>query len=104
MEDVLANLGVLPDLIRVRDSKNIRAGKGKRRGRKTKQAVGPLIVVAENKGIAKAANNIPGVTVATVKSLNTEQLAPGTHAGRLTLWTDSAIEQLTKLYSKGESV
>ena len=103
VEEALANLGVLPDITRVRESKNIRAGKGKRRGRRTKQAVGPLIVIAENKGIAKAANNIPGVTVATVKSLNAEQLAPGTHPGRLTLWTDTALEQLTKLYSKGES-
>ncbi len=102
VEEALTHLGVLPDINRVRESRNIRAGKGKRRGRKTKQAVGPLIVIAQNKGITEAANNLPGVTVTTIKNLNTEQLAPGTHPGRLTLWTNSAIEQLTKLYSKGE--
>jgi large subunit ribosomal protein L4e len=98
VEEALTNLGVLSDLDRVKASRNIRAGKGKRRGRKIKQAVGPLIVVAENKGLAKAASNLPGVDVAIVKNLNAEMLAPGTHAGRLTLWSNTAIEQLDKLY------
>jgi len=30
-------------------------------------------------------------------------LAPGTHPGRLTLWTSGAIERLDKLYGEGES-
>jgi large subunit ribosomal protein L4e len=67
-----------------------------------KQAVGPLIVVAENKGLFEAAGNLPGVDIVSVKNLNAELLAPGTHPGRLTLWTCSAIEQLEKLYSQGE--
>jgi large subunit ribosomal protein L4e len=67
-----------------------------------KQAVGPLIVVAENKGIIKAGNNIPGVDVTTVNNLNTEILAPGTHSGRLTLWSSSAIERLNKSFSGGK--
>jgi large subunit ribosomal protein L4e len=103
VEAVLANLGLLPDICRVRESRKIRAGKGKHRGRKMKQAVGPLIVVAEDKGIADAAGNLPGVDVVAVKDLNAELLAPGTHPGRLTLWTNSALEQLAKLYEKGES-
>ncbi|MCJ7560718.1 50S ribosomal protein L4, partial [Candidatus Bathyarchaeota archaeon] len=81
--------------------RKIRAGKGKRRGRKMKQAVGPLIVVVENKGLADAASNIPGVDIVTVNNLNTEMLAPGTHPGRLTLWTNGAIERLDKLYGEG---
>ncbi|MDX1813915.1 MAG: 50S ribosomal protein L4, partial [Candidatus Bathyarchaeia archaeon] len=97
------NLGVLSDLYRVKGSRKIRAGKGKRRGRKMKQGVGPLIVVAENRGIFNAASNLPGVDVSTVKNLNTEMLAPGTHPGRLTLWTNGAIEQLDKLYSGGKA-
>jgi large subunit ribosomal protein L4e len=59
--------------------------------------------VAENKGLADAANNIPGVDVVTVKNLNAELLAPGAHPGRLTLWTNGALEQLDKLYRKGET-
>ena len=103
VEEAFKILGVLSDINRVKASRNIRAGKGKRRGRRIKQALGPLIVVAENKGLAKAASNLPGVDVEVVKNLNAEMLAPGTHAGRLTLWSKNAIEQLDKLYGgKGE--
>ncbi len=103
VEEALTHLGVLTDVCRVRESRGVRAGKGKHRGRKMKQAVGPLIVVAENKGLVAAANNLPGVDIVLVKNLNAELLAPGTHAGRLTLWTNGAIEQLGKLYGEGEN-
>ncbi|MBS7659310.1 MAG: 50S ribosomal protein L4 [Candidatus Bathyarchaeia archaeon] len=98
VEAVLTKLGVLGDLYRVRESVNIRAGRGKMRGRRIKQAVGPLIVISEDRGIVKAAENIPGVDVVPVTSLNAELLAPGTHPGRLTIWTKGAIEALSKLY------
>jgi large subunit ribosomal protein L4e len=91
---------MLSDIYRVRDSRSIRAGKGKHRGRKMKQAIGPLIVVVENKTLANAASNLPGVDITTVRNLNPELLAPGTHPGRLTLWTNGAIEQLEKLYGE----
>ena len=98
VETVLNNLGLSSELTRVKKSRKIRAGKGKRRGRKMKQAVGPLIVVAANKGISKAAVNIPGVDVVEIKNLNTEMLAPGTHPGRLTLWSIGAFTLLDKIY------
>jgi large subunit ribosomal protein L4e len=103
VEETLTTLGVLGDIVRVRDSRKIRAGKGKRRGRKMKQAVGPLIVVVDSKGLVNAASNLPGVDVTTVSSINTEMLAPGTHPGRLTIWTNGAIEKLDILYGKGVS-
>lgn len=65
-----------------------------------KQAIGPLIVVVENKTLSNAASNLPGVDITTVRNLNPELLAPGTHPGRLTLWTNGAIEQLEKLYGE----
>lgn len=94
VEQALIHLGVLSDIYRVKESRKIRAGKGKKRGRKMKKAVGPLLVVSENRGIAKAARNIPGVDVATLKDLNVELLAPGAHPGRLTIWASGAIEEL----------
>ena len=100
VEDTFMSLGFDEDLTRVKDSRNIRAGKGKRRGRKMKQAVGPLIVVVEGKSLVNAASNLPGVEVTTVANLNTEMLAPGTHPGRLTIWTNGAIEKLTALYGE----
>jgi large subunit ribosomal protein L4e len=101
VEAALTSLGVTEDLTRVRDSRSIRAGKGKRRGRKMKQAVGPLIVVVNGKSlVVNAASNLPGVEVTTVTNLNTEMLAPGTHPGRLTVWTNGAIEKLNTLYGE----
>jgi large subunit ribosomal protein L4e len=102
VEEALVHLGVFSDIYRVKESRKIRAGKGKNRGRKIKQAVGPLIVVTENKGIMEAARNIPGVNVVAVNSLNAEILAPGTHPGRLTIWTSSAVKRLNELYGSGE--
>jgi len=98
VREALIRLGVWSDVYRVRESGNIRAGKGKSRGRRKKRAVGPLIVIAENEGVVEAARNIPGVDIATVNSLNVELLAPGTHLGRLTLWTNSAFEEVDKLF------
>ncbi len=97
VKSVLLNLGLWPDVYRVRDSIKVRAGKGKMRGRKKKMGVGPLIVVSENNGIMEAAKNIPGVEVSKVEDLNVELLAPGAHLGRLTLWSSSSIEKLRKL-------
>jgi len=100
VEEAFTSLGIADDIVRVRESRNIRAGKGKRRGRRIKQAVGPLIVVVDGKSLVDAASNIPGVEVTTVTNLNTEMLAPGTHPGRLTVWTNGAIEKLTTLYGE----
>jgi len=101
VKKALLKLGVWPDIIRVKESLKERAGKGKTRGRRMKHAVGPLLVVAENSGIAQAARNILGVDVSTVNNLNAELLAPGTHPGRLTIWSKSAFEKLDTLFSEG---
>jgi len=98
IEEVFLKLGIWPDIFRVQESQKIRAGKGKGRGRRKKQAKGPLIVIAENGGITRAVRNIPGAQVVQVNNLNVELLAPGTHAGRLTIWTYSAIQKLDSLF------
>jgi len=100
-EKAFIKLGVWPDIYRVKESFKERAGRGKTRGRRTKHAVGPLLVIADNKGIAQAARNLPGVDVSTVNNLNAELLAPGTHPGRLTIWTKSAFEKLVEIFAKG---
>ena len=98
MEEALINLGVWQDIFRVKESRKVRAGKGKMRGRKMKQAVGPLLVITKNEGVAEAARNLPGIEVASVENLNAELLAPGTHPGRLTVWTSSALEKVEKVF------
>ncbi|MBI5872234.1 50S ribosomal protein L4 [archaeon] len=86
-------IGLVKELERL-NKRKIRAGRGKMRGRKYKRKVGPLIIVADDKGVSKAVSNLSGVDVATIKSLSTVHLAPGTDAGRLTIWSKSAIEKL----------
>ncbi|MHA1302402.1 MAG: 50S ribosomal protein L4 [Candidatus Heimdallarchaeaceae archaeon] len=96
---LLQNLGVAPDLERVKKGRKIRPGRGKMRGRRYKTPVGPLIVVGDEESLLlKAAKNILGVDVKAVNRLNTELLAPGTDPGRLTIWTEKAITALSEKY------
>jgi len=90
---VLKALGLGADLERCAVVK-VRNGRGKTRGRKYKRRVGPLIVISSEKGLELAARNIPGVEVVAVDDISIELLAPGANAGRLTVWTKSAIESL----------
>jgi large subunit ribosomal protein L4e len=101
VKEVLENLGVWSDIIRVKNGRKVRGGNARRRGRKYRRPVGPLIVIAEDGGIRQAARNIPGVNVVYVSKLNAEALAPGTQPGRLTIWTKSAMETLAKGLSEG---
>ncbi len=87
----LIALGLSADLERAKDSRAIRAGRGKTRGRKYKQAKSVLIVTAD-KFLAGA--NLAGVDCVPVTSLNANILAPGTDAGRLTVWTEAAVKKL----------
>ena len=100
LRDVLKALKLEKELERIIEGRRIRAGKGKRRGRRIKQAKGPLFIVNEDRGIVKAASNLPGVDVATTKNLNVELLAPGTHLGRLTIWSESAFKEVGGLLTK----
>ena len=96
--EIFQNLGVYDDITRAKEGKRIRAGRGKTRGRKYKKVKGPLLVVGEDNGIKLGARNHAGVDVATVENLNAELLAPGTHPGRLTIFTKSAVEKLGGLF------
>jgi len=90
VSNLLKSLGLEEELRRC-SVKKIRAGKGKRRGRRYKKRVGPLIVVANDRGIGKAAENIPGVEVVEARNLSVLHLAPGATPGRLTIFTKTAL-------------
>ncbi|MDY6776915.1 MAG: 50S ribosomal protein L4 [Candidatus Nanohaloarchaea archaeon] len=90
---LLEELGLEDELERVEEREE-RSGKGKNRGRRKREKTGPLLVVGEDGGVSRAARNIPGVEVARVEELNAEVLAPGTEPGRLTVWTENAVEKL----------
>ncbi|KXS41073.1 MAG: LSU ribosomal protein L4P, partial [Methanolobus sp. T82-4] len=90
--------GVYDDVLRAKDGRNVRAGRGKLRGRRFKNRKSVLIVAARDSALFRSARNLAGVDVISVDSLNTEILAPGTHAGRLTVWTESAIAALEGMF------
>ena len=93
LKEFLEKIGLKEELERCKEKK-IRAGKGKRRGRRYKRRVGPLIVISEDRGIEEAADNLPGVDVVKLKDLSVLHLAPGAKPGRLTIWSKSAFEKL----------
>ena len=92
--DFLEAIGAYADIERAEDGKSVRAGQGKLRGRKYREPSSVLFVTSSETGPSKAARNLAGVDVATAREVNAEDLAPGTHAGRLTVWTESAIEEV----------
>lgn len=94
LESFLATLGLTEELKRIYGGVKRRSGKARMRGRTTRKKVGPLIVVSNDRGVGRAASAIPGVEVATVDDLSVLPLAPGGVAGRLTLWTQAAVEVL----------
>jgi large subunit ribosomal protein L4e len=93
----LEKLGLKEEMERASEKK-VRAGKGKARGRKYKKKKSVLFVVSEDKGISKAVKNIPGSDFALVKNLDAELLAPGTHPGRLVIWSETAIRTIGEIY------
>ena len=95
--DILQKLQLTQELERTA-TRTIRAGKGKMRGRKYRTKKGALIVTSDNAPILKAATNIRGIETSIARNLNTKLLAPGGDAGRLTIYTESAIAQLGKLF------
>lgn len=88
------NIGVYEDIERAKNGKKIRSGRGKTRGRRYKNKKSILLITSGECSVFKAAKNIPGVDICSIYNLSTELLAPGTHAGRLSIWTESAIEKL----------
>ncbi|WP_338739272.1 50S ribosomal protein L4 [Haloplanus salilacus] len=90
--DLLESLGVHADVERADEGRSVKAGQGKARGRKYREPSSILFVTSEEP--SKAARNLAGADVTTAAEVNAEELAPGTDAGRLTLWTESAVAEV----------
>jgi large subunit ribosomal protein L4e len=98
---LLETLGAGPDLEKVKNSRKLRAGKGKLRGRRHQQRRGPLVVYEpekDGKELVQAFRNIPGVETCPVYALNLLQLAPGGHLGRFVIWSSAAFAALDTIY------
>ena len=89
---VLEAPGVDADVERADEGRSVRSGRGTSRGRKYRQPKSLLVVTSEEP--SRAARNLAGVDVTTAGEVNAEDLAPGAHPGRLTLWTESAVAEV----------
>ncbi|MGQ0796527.1 MAG: 50S ribosomal protein L4 [Methanobacteriota archaeon] len=92
--EMLAKLGLLADVERAKEGRHVRAGRGKMRGRRYRTPSSLLVVVKEPSKVRRAFGNLPGVEVVGPAGLNAEILAPGGHAGRLTVFSEGALEVL----------
>lgn len=95
--EMLITLGFKDELDRT-EAKTHRAGLGKNRARPYKVKKSVLFVVSEKCALHKSAANISGVEIVTPDHLNAKLLAPGTHAGRLTLYTEGAIDKIATMF------
>ena len=95
--DIFKALKLDKDLERVRRRIKRRSGTPRMRGRTKRVGKSVLIVVRDATNVRKAAGAIPGVDVTTIDRLSVMQLAPGSTAGRLTLWSKGAIEGLDRV-------
>jgi large subunit ribosomal protein L4e len=95
---LLKGINAFADVEKVKDSHQLRRGKGKMRNRRYVQRRGPLVIYNQKGTINTAFRNLPGVELVSVTRLNLLQLAPGGHLGRFCIWTRDAFERLDALY------
>jgi large subunit ribosomal protein L4e len=91
---ILNRLGLLGDVERSKEGRHVRAGRGKMRGRRYRQPRSLLVVVKETEKVRRLFGNLSGVEVVTPAALNAEVLAPGGDPGRLTVFSEGALEVL----------
>jgi large subunit ribosomal protein L4e len=97
--DLLESIGLSDNVEKAKDNKSYRAGKGKMRGRRYKRRKSVLFVLGDSKNY-KTFQNLEGVDVINASQLSIQELAPGTHAGRLTIFSESAVSKLQERFSK----
>jgi len=88
VKNLLEDVGVWEDVQKAKKA-------FKDRGRAPKSV---LIIYSKDNGISLGARNLPGVETLDVENLNIEMLAPGGDAGRLTVWSKSAIEKIEEAF------
>jgi large subunit ribosomal protein L4e len=91
---ILVRLGVYSDVERAKEGRHVRAGRGKMRSRRYRQPRSLLVVVKDPAKVRRLFGNLPGIEVVSPTGLNAEVLAPGGDPGRLTMFSEGALEVL----------
>ena len=94
LRKLFEKLGLINDVIRSSSGRKKKSGKAALRGRVTRTPRGPLIVVAVDKGIGRAAGAFPGVECVSAGDLSVLSLAPGSDPGRLTIWSEASLKAI----------
>jgi large subunit ribosomal protein L4e len=95
LEDSFEKLEKARDVQKVLEALNLTKMLEKAKKNGTKSA---LIVISEGR-VRKAAANLPGVDVVLASELAVKDLAPGTHPGRLTMFSEKAIPEIAKRFA-----
>jgi len=90
------------DVEKAVNSKSTRPGKGKNRASRFRSKRGPLLIFEKDEGCVQAFNNIPCLSTLCVYDLDLTWVAPGGHAGRFVIWTESAFKALDSIYGSIE--
>ncbi|MFH1521221.1 MAG: 50S ribosomal protein L4 [Candidatus Micrarchaeota archaeon] len=94
LESNFEKLKKTKDVVKLMEALNLTKLLEKAKKNKTKSA---LFVISNNTKF-KAAANLPGVDIVCVSELTVKDLAPGTHPGRLTLFSENAIPEIIKRF------
>ncbi|MFA5077642.1 MAG: 50S ribosomal protein L4 [Candidatus Micrarchaeia archaeon] len=93
--NIFEKLGLATDVLKAKN--NTKALSGIRHTRsKSKYVPKSVLLVVKGGSVLKAARNLAGVDAVKVSELKVRHLAPGTHPGRLTVFSASAVEELKK--------
>jgi large subunit ribosomal protein L4e len=95
LENNFENIKKTKDVLKVLEALKLDKMLYKSKKNGTKSA---LIVVASGQ-LIKAAANLPGVDVVKASDLQVRDLAPGTHPGRLTLFSENSLPEIVKRFS-----
>ncbi|MEM1525483.1 MAG: 50S ribosomal protein L4 [Ignisphaera sp.] len=99
LRSFLVKTGLWANIERTQDKVRIRAGKGKRRGRRYVKPKSLLFIVSSYETpLVRALRNLPGVDYLTPTTLNILKLAPGGLPGRLSVISLKALEMIGQLY------
>ncbi len=90
MEDSFEKLSKTKDVAKVLAALKLDRFVDKAKQNGTKSA----LVVVSGGAVLKAARNLAGVDAVSADALQVRHLAPGTHAGRITLFSESAVQKL----------
>lgn len=94
LENSFEKINKAKDVQKVFDALKLSAFVDKAKKNGTKSA---LIVISDG-NVLKAAANLPGVDVVRVTDLSVKDLAPGTHPGRLTMYSENALPEIVKRF------